>query len=263
MPGRAITDYSSLLGINEGIDYLKSINSNFKLIIGSNLYIVPFAGLVRGKIPFHILILCKNEKGYENLQILLDIAYKNIYLRPKIKFDDLEINRDGLIIITDFWGSEIANLVSQHKIKEAEDLIKKYSETFGTDFYMELDCTAKDIEDYKEIENFLIEMNKKYSIPIIASNNTSFIKKEDREKFIKVHKFRFTSLNDEYFSTDTWLKNQEEMFEAFKDTTQAYHNTMKLFNDINFFYPSKWIHPAQDWNENEHNKISNEIRTMK
>lgn len=33
MPGIAITDYSSLLGMNERIDYFKSINSDFKLII--------------------------------------------------------------------------------------------------------------------------------------------------------------------------------------------------------------------------------------
>ena len=70
-------------------------------------------------------------------------------------------------------------------------------------------------------------------------------------------------MNDEYISTDAWLKNQEEMLETFKNTPQAYHNTMKLFNEIDLFYPSKWIHPAEDWSEDEHNKVLNEIRTIK
>ena len=89
MPGIAITDFSSLLGINEGIDYLKSINSDFKLIIGSELFIEPYNGLMRLKMPFHITILCKNEEGYEHLQKLIEIAYNNIYFKPKFKFEDL------------------------------------------------------------------------------------------------------------------------------------------------------------------------------
>ena len=106
-------------------------------------------------------------------------------------------------------------------------------------------------------------MNQKYSIPIIASNNTSFVKKEDRETFLKILKSPFTSLPDDYSPADGWLKNQEEMLATFKDIPQAYNNTMKLFNEIDLFYPSKWIHPAEDWSEDEHNKVLNEIRTIK
>lgn len=262
MPGIAITDYSSLLGINEGIEYLKSINSDFKLIIGAELYIEPDEGLVRGKMPYHIIILCKNEDGYDNLQKLLDIAYKNIYFRPKIKFEDLEINRDGLVIITGFIGSEIANLITQQKMKEAEDLIKKYSETFGSNFYLELDRTAKDLEGYKDIEHFLLEMNNKFSVPLLATNNTSFIKKEDKERFTKVLKSYFPPLSEDYSLPDSWLKNQREMHWLFQDIEQAYCNTLKLFHEIDKFYPSKWVHPDRNWNEKEHYKILNEIRSI-
>ena len=262
MPGIAITDYSSLLGINEGIDYLKSINSDFKLIIGAELYIYPVDGLVRGKMPYHILILCKNEDGYDNLQKLLDIAYKNIYFRPKIKFEDLKINREGLVIITGFIGSEIADLITLRKIKEAEDLIKKYSETFGPNFYLELDRTAKDLEVYKDIEHFLLEMNKKHSIPLVATNNTSFIKEEDKDRFMKVLKSNLTTLSEDYSLPDSWLKNQEEMQSMYQDIPQAYHNTLKLFQEIDKFYPSKWVHPDRNWNEKEHYKILNEIRSI-
>ena len=262
MPGIAITDYSSLLGINEGIDYLGSINSDFKLIIGAELYIEPVEGLVRGKMPYHILILCKNEVGYDNLQKLLDIAYKNIYFRPKIKFEDLKINREGLVIITGFMGSEIADLITLRKIKEAEDLIKKYSETFGPDFYLELDRIAKDLEGYNDIERFLLEMNNKSSVPLLATNNTSFIKKEDKERFTKVLKSYFHILPEDYSLPDSWLKNQEEMHWLYQDVPQAYHNTLKLFQEIDKFYPSKWVHPNRNWNEKSHYKILNEIRLI-
>ena len=128
---------------------------------------------------------------------------------------------------------------------------------------MEIDRSAKNLIETGDVENFLVEMNQKYSIPIIASNNTSFIKKEDREKFLKVLKSKFNSLPVDYSPADSWLKNQDEMQELYEDIPQAYNNTMKLFNEIDLFYPSKWIHPAQYGNENEHNKILNEIRTIK
>lgn len=53
------------------------------------------------------------------------------------------------------------------------------------------------------------------------------------------------------------------MQELYEEIPQAYHNTVKLFQEIDRFDPLKWIYPAKDWNENEHNKILNEIRTIK
>ena len=262
MPGIAITDYSSLLGINEGIDYLKSINSDFKLIIGAELYLEPFAGLIRHKTPYHITILCKNEKGYENLQKLIEIAYNNIYYRPKLKFEDLENYREGLILISGYPGSEIFSLLSEKKYKEAEDIIIKYIKVFGSSYYLEIDRSAKNLIETGDVEKFLVEMSQKYSIPIIASNNTSFVKKEDRETFLKVLKSNLTSLPDDFSPADSWLKNQREMLWLYQDILQAYDNTLKLFQEIDKFYPSKWVHPDRNWNEKEHYKILNEIRSI-
>ena len=96
----AITDHGVMYGC---IDFYKAAKAaGIKPIIGCEVYVArrTMEDRVHGidNKPYHLILLCKDRTGYENLCLLVSEAHiRGFYGKPRIDLELLEKHHEGLI----------------------------------------------------------------------------------------------------------------------------------------------------------------------
>jgi len=242
MDSVALTDHGVLYGAVEF--YKKAKEKKIKPIIGCEMYIA--YGKMQEKRTniddkrYHLVLLVKNETGYKNLVYLITKAHlEGFYYKPRIDEELLEKHADGLIALTACLVGKIPFLIRSKKIEEAEKLALKYQEIFGKDnFYLELQHHPNILEQ-KITNEGLINISKKYKIPLIATNDVHYLRPEDKEAqdilmLINTNADRNDPERLTLKTDDFSLKSPKEMIEAFKDIPEAIENTQKVKDLCNF-----------------------------
>ena len=138
----AITDHGVMYGC---IDFYKAAKAaGVKPIIGCEVYAARrgMADRVHGidNDPYHLVLLCKDRTGYENLCYLVSEAFTNgFYGKPRVDLELLKEHHEGLIALS----ACLAGGVAQYLLEEDYDGAKQYAlqlaDIFGPgDFYLEL-----------------------------------------------------------------------------------------------------------------------------
>ena len=103
MDSLAITDHGNMFG---AVEFYKAAKENgIKPIIGCEVYVAPRSRLdkVHGidNERFHLVLLCKNNTGYENLiKIVSESWVTGFYTKPRIDKQLLEKYHEGLIALS-------------------------------------------------------------------------------------------------------------------------------------------------------------------
>ena len=136
MPALALTDHGNMFGVLnfEHICHANGINP----IVGEEFYVAYGSHLEKNDVPyshkgedgerhahyFHLILLCENQKGYENMSWLSSIAYTEglYYGKPRIDFELLEKYHEGLICLSACIQGELPQLLLAGMDKEAEEL---------------------------------------------------------------------------------------------------------------------------------------------
>jgi len=242
MDSVALTDHGVLYGAVEF--YKKAKERGIKPIIGCEIY-TAFERMDQ-KRPniddkrYHLVLLAKNEEGYKNLVQLVTKAHlEGFYYKPRIDDKLLAKHSKGLIAMTACLAGRIPRLIVAKKFEAAEKLAQKYQEIFGKDnFYLELQHHPN-IREQKIVNDELISISKKYGIPLVATNDTHYLKPEDTEaQDILMLINTGANPNDPeritIKSDDFSLRSSKEMEEAFKHVPEAIKNTQKIADVCNF-----------------------------
>ncbi|TAN64408.1 DNA polymerase III subunit alpha [bacterium] len=245
MPAVAVTDHGNIFGAVEF--YEKAIKKGIKPIIGCETYVAP--GKRTDKTPpsrggssetaFHLLLLVKNAKGYHNLCKLLTKAYlEGFYRKPRIDKELLAEHNEGLIALSACLHGEVSYLLNAGQAEEAEKVAKEYKEIFSNNrYYFEIQSNG--IEEQKKVNKGLIGLGKKLGIPVVATNDCHYLKKEDA----RVHEIllciqtgqTMNTPNRFKFSTDEfYLKSPDEMKAAFSEVPEAITNTIVIAERCGF-----------------------------
>ena len=110
MDSLAITDHGNMFG---AVEFYKAAKENgIKPIIGCEVYVAPRSRLdkVHGidNERFHLVLLCKNNTGYENLiKIVSESWVTGFYTKPRIDKQLLEKYHEGLIALSACIAGEI------------------------------------------------------------------------------------------------------------------------------------------------------------
>ena len=186
------------------------------------------------KIP----IFAQNENGYKNLIKLSSSSFLDIKETetPHCKLDNLFTNNLDLIVLSggvdDFFGT----LFKKNKIKKIEELFSKFEKIFSNRFYLELQRHNDDVE--KNYEEFLISISNKYDLPIIASQETYYLKKEMHEAhdaLICIGEKNFVDDNNrKKFSNHHYLKKNHELIDLFSDIPEALENNFNFSKRFSF-----------------------------
>ncbi|OGZ58631.1 MAG: DNA polymerase III subunit alpha [Candidatus Spechtbacteria bacterium RIFCSPHIGHO2_02_FULL_43_15b] len=236
MDSVALTDHGAMYGIIEF--YKEAKKRGIKPILGIEAYI---ANRTRfNKQPgmddkrYHLTLLAKTNQGYKNLIKLSSKSYlEGYYYKPRMDKDLLREYSSGIIALSGCLNGEIPKAILGARNKDAERLIIEYSEIFKDNFYLELQHHPN-IPEQQKLNKALVEYGKKFSIPLVATQDSHYLHPEDAEaqdillaiqtgEKITDPK-RGLTMKDEDFS----LKSSDEMRDAFKDTPEAFENTAKI-----------------------------------
>lgn len=182
---------------------------------------------------YHIILLAKNKKGWENLIMIESTAAKECCYngRNLCDMDLLRKYREGVITTTACIGSYPAIMVENSRKDLAEEYIVKMKEIFGEDFYLEIQ--PLNIEKQHKTNLFYMEMAEKHNIEVIATTDAHYTKKDDWDdhdtllcigtKAYKTEEIARRMWNSakpfEYrrmrYSNDFWVKSAAEMLDGF------------------------------------------------
>ncbi len=190
MTGMAITDHGNMFGIKDFFDAAKSMNKDWSKageptimpIFGCEVY-VAHRGLSfkEGKADmsgWHLILLAKNKKGYQNLIKLVSIGWVDgYYMRPRIDHEVLEKYHENLICCSACLGGEIARKFDMGDLEGAEQAILWHKNLFGDDYYLEMQrhpsknplYNPQCYEKQKPYNAFLQQMAAKHDIKALDS----------------------------------------------------------------------------------------------
>jgi DNA polymerase-3 subunit alpha len=180
----------------------------------------------------HLVLLCKNKKGYKNLIKLDSIAYVDgFYYKPRIDYKLLKEHTEGLVCLSGCLAGRVSKRLMQNDYEGAKEAALMLYEMFGDDFYLEIQDHG--LPEQKRINPLLIKLSKELNIPLVATNDVHYIEKEDSEVQDVVACISTKSTIDDptRFKMDTdqaYLKTYEEMLALFPNIPEALENTVKI-----------------------------------
>ncbi|MDR0322309.1 MAG: DNA polymerase III subunit alpha [Treponema sp.] len=260
----ALTDHGNMFGTMDFIAACEeSVNEKgehqarktpIKPVIGCEVYVSPGSckekkGTENENRYYHFVLLAQNTKGYYNLVKLCSLAYtEGFYYRPRIDDDLLKEYHEGLIALSACASGEIPRLISAGKTDEAEKKALYYRDLFGTDeegqpnFFLEIQDHGipaggmKGTElSQKEICGFIADISKKTGIPLVATNDVHYLKREDYIAHdimlcIGTGKNRSEEKRKKYYGDQFYFKTGDEMASVFSEYPQALANTVIIAN---------------------------------
>jgi len=239
MPAVAITDHGNMFGVVEF--YQKAKAEGVKPIIGCEAYLAPGSRLNReGHLAhndyYHLILLAANRTGYQNLIKLVSKAYlEGFYYKPRMDKDLLRQHHEGLIALSGCLSGEVAYLIGQNDLEGATRAAGDYQEIFGKGRYY-LEVQANGLEHQRIANRGLIEIHKKLGIPLAATNDCHYLKKEDvRPHDVMLCLQTGKTLNEPNrlkFDTDQlYVKSTDEMVAEFAELPDAIKNTCRIADE--------------------------------
>jgi len=229
MSALALTDHGCIFG---AIDFYKtSRKHDVKPIIGVEAYIAPGSRKERkykhgiSATSFHLVLLAKNEIGYQNLMRLVSIGYlEGFYYRPRIDREVLKEYCEGIVALSACLKGEVAYSYLKKDYDAAKQMAMEYREIFGDDFYLEIQNHG--IPDEKLARDAVVELSKHLSIPVVATNDIHYLKQEhylphDCLICLQTGKDRDDPKRLQYTTDQIYFKSEQEMREAFSEYPDA------------------------------------------
>ncbi len=251
MPAIAMTDHGNMFG---AIDfYTRAIKAGIKPILGSEVYFTPGSRFDRrppkktrlvesqdeeeGKYQIHhLVLLCKNKTGYQNLCKLLSKAYlEGMYYKPRIDIELLREYSEGLIATTACLKGEVAFIFFTGQDDRAAQAIMKLKDVFEDDFYLEIQRHGLEEE---KVYDKIIDFAKENQIKLVATNDCHYLTREDAaaqevllciqtgKTFMDEKRMKLTA--DEFY-----FKSADQMRDRFKDLPESCDTTLEIADKCN------------------------------
>jgi DNA polymerase-3 subunit alpha len=249
----ALTDHGNMFGVME---FLLACRENarhekrerpIKPIIGCEVYVAPGSrfdkkGSERDNKYYHLILLAENRKGYFNLVKLCSRGYTDgFYYRPRVDEELLAEYHEGLICLSACVSGEIPRLIQAGDLAGAEAKALRYREIFGEgNFYLEIQdhgipsgVLRGTALSQRDINKALAGISAKTGIPLAATNDVHYIKREDAPAHdvllcIGTAKLRTEERRKKYYGDQFYFKTAEEMAALFPEHPEAISNTVKI-----------------------------------
>ena len=240
MKAIALTDHGVMYG---AVDFYKECKKNdIKPIIGCEVYVAPHsrfdkeAGRDNGY--NHLILLAKNKTGYQNLSKLVSLSFvEGFYYKPRIDLEILEQYSEGLICLSACLAGSLSQAIIQDNMEKAEEIALWHKRVFKDDYYIEIQHNG--LRQQIMVNQKLIQLARKLDIPLAATNDAHYLKKEDsyfHEVLLCIQTGKRMSDEDRMrFETEEfYIKSPEEMADYFSEFPDAIENTVKIAEKCNY-----------------------------
>ena len=240
MKAIALTDHGVMYG---AVDFYKECKKNdIKPIIGCEVYVAPHsrfdkeAGRDNGY--NHLILLAKNKTGYQNLSKLVSLSFvEGFYYKPRIDLEILEKYSEGLICLSACLAGSLSQAIIQGNMEKAEEIALWHKRVFKDDYYIEIQHNG--LRQQIMVNQKLIQLARKIDIPLVATNDAHYLKKEDsyfHEVLLCIQTGKRMSDEDRmrFETQEFYIKSPEEMADYFSEFPDAIENTVKIAEKCNY-----------------------------
>jgi len=237
----AVTDHGVMYGAVAF--YKEAVKAGIKPIIGCEVYV---AARTRFDMDYeldanryHLILLCKNETGYRNLCHIVSTSFtEGFYIKPRVDMELLRAHSEGLIALSACVSGMIPKLITEGKLKEANEKALELRDIYGEDnFYLELQDHG--FAEQPEVNKGLIKLHNNTGIPLVATNDAHYINRDGAEvqdvlMCIQTGKTVDDTDRMRFESQELYIKSEDEMRALFPDHPEACDNTVKIAERCNF-----------------------------
>ena len=236
----AITDHGVMYGC---IDFYKAAKAaGVKPIIGCEVYVARrnMSDRVHGidNDPYHLVLLCENRKGYENLCLMVSEAFINgFYGKPRVDLSLLEKHHEGLIALSACLAGAVPQYLMEEDYTSAKEYALKLSEIFGEgNFFLELQDHG--IPEQRSVNQGVMRLARETGLPLVVSNDAHYLRREDAEMqdillCIQTGKTVDEPNRMKFQTEEFYLKSEEELRSLFPNCDEAFQNTVKIADRCN------------------------------
>jgi len=232
MTAAALTDHGVMYG---AMDWMKAgKKAGFRTIVGMEAYVAPEGRHERKKAPIHHLtLLARNETGYRNLlELASKASLEGFYYKPRIDYDLLAQKADGITCLSGCLSSHLAAHITHDHDDAARQLIDDMTQWFGRDHFF-LEVMDHGMPEQQKMTRFLIEEGKRTGLPLVATNDVHFVRREDHpaHDILLCIQTGATVDDPNRFASKTdqiYMKSGDEMLERFSEIPDAVTNTMRV-----------------------------------
>lgn len=231
----AVTDHGCMYSAVEF--YNEAVAQGIKPIIGCEVYVAPRTRFdkIHGQDnkPYHLVLLCKNNTGYQNLIKLVSYGYtEGFYNKPRVDIELLGKYHEGLIALSGCLAGEIPRKLVNGEYESAKAVALKYREIFGEENYY-IEIQNHNIPEEMRILPLLYRLSAETGIPLVATNDAHYITKQDHEVQRVLIAIQTNTLLSEpnplsFPTNEFYMKSEAEMRELFANVPQAVDNTAKI-----------------------------------
>jgi len=233
MPAMALTDFTNLCGLVKF--YSKAHHHGVKPIIGADFLV---QSEEFGDELTQITILAANNTGYQHLTLLISDAYLrgNVQHQPVIDKTWLMKYSEGLIVLSGGKQGDVGKALLKGNQALVKYCIDFYQQYFPDRYYLELIRTGRPDEEI--YLHYAVELAEQKSLPVVATNDVVFL----AEDMFDAHEIR-VAIHDGYtlddprrpknYSSQQYLRSEDEMCELFKDIPEALVNSVEIAKKCN------------------------------
>ena len=236
----AITDHGVMYGC---IDFYKAAKAaGIKPIIGCEVYVTRrrMEDRVHGidNDPYHLVLLCENRTGYENLCKLVSEAFTHgFYGKPRVDLELLSQYHEGLIATSACLAGGVAQFLLEEDYNAAKEYALKLADIFGPEhFYLEMQDHG--IEEQIAVNQGVQRLARETGLPTVITNDAHYLRKEDAAMqdvllCIQTGKTVDDTNRMKFQTEEFYLKSEEELRQLFPNCEEAFENTAKIADMCN------------------------------
>jgi DNA polymerase III subunit alpha len=239
MPAVAVTDHGNLFAAANF--YHQATTHGVKPIIGCEMYVAPDSHKNRGtgaERSNHLVLLCENEKGYQNLIKLVSTGYLDgFYYKPRVDHELLAKHSEGLIALSACLRGEVADALLAEKYDQAQTSAYRLRDIFGKgNFFLEVQDQGLEMDP--RVNRDLVRLSKESGIPLVATNDCHYLTQADshaQEVLMCIQTGKTMSDGQRMkFATDQfYFKTAEEMRQVFHELPDALTRTVAIAERCN------------------------------
>jgi DNA polymerase-3 subunit alpha len=234
MPALALTDHGNLFGALQF--YNTARKKGLKPIIGCEIYVAKESRHKKsggGDQSNHLVLLAENLEGYHNLSRLASWGFlEGFYYKPRIDKELLSKHHGGLIALSACLKGAVPQklVMEQQEAALAEALALR--DIFGPgNFFLELQDHG--LTAQKKINPAIIEMARKTGIPLVCTNDTHYLRRDDsvaHDVLLCIGTGKIVDQPDRmrYESDQFYFKSYEEMKALWGEIPESLQNTVGI-----------------------------------
>ncbi len=232
----ALTDHGNMFGAYDF--YRQAKDYGIHPIIGCEVYVAPESRFKRKNdsrkdSSNHLILLAKNNIGYQNLARLVSLGYtEGFYYKPRVDHELLKNYHEGIIALSACLKGEIPSLILSKNMDAARERILFYQTLFGKgNFYLEIQRNG--IEEQTLVNESLIAFAREKGIPLVATNDCHYLKRQDAQAHevllcLQTGKTLLDQNRMRFKTDEFYVKSPNEMYKNFSDVPEAIENTLEI-----------------------------------